>query len=571
MGPMPTTFGAEAANIDAAARRSALLGIDPSVSEIPHAGEPHDAAQVVRRLSRPVLDELIARVADAALGVVLADRRGGLTWRGAANRDTLAAMDARNLDVGCSLAEGDVGTNGVGTSLETRLPTIVVGDDHHLDCFKGFTCANAPIIHPITRRLEGTVGILCPVEDTGPLLLPTALQLSTEIGRLLLEHATPEERFLLEQFLLQRGRSKRATATIGEGVLIATPAAQDQLVGVDHAELWERVQAAVRNGGGGATDLDLEQPAAPTLRLRCRPLFRDGDFGGATVDLVAGRSNVSRRRQRDDRLGDLVGRSDVWRAMVRDARRAARLDVPVLVEGERGSGRLSVARALAELDGATPVTVFDSGTILIDGARDWVVGVDRAMRADGVVVLRRVGELPDNVAAALASVLASGRTSARVVATTELTSADTPGLAALFDQLDVARITVPPLRERRDDIEPLVRQLSARFGLRAIEPKVVSLLYRQAWPGNVTELGQTLRSAHASSTTEAIGVRDLPRRASTAPANRPLHGLHQQEADAIMAALRATATRREAAEMLGISRATLYRRIEAYGLAGGEF
>jgi transcriptional regulator of acetoin/glycerol metabolism len=91
-------------------------------------------------------------------------------------------------------------------------------------------------------------------------------------------------------------------------------------------------------------------------------------------------------------------------------------------------------------------------------------------------------------------------------------------------------------------------------------------LYRQPWPGNVTELRQALRSAHARAGTEALTVRHLPRHVQREPNRRPLHGLRQQEADAIVAAISSTATRADAARQLGISRATLFRRIKAYGL-----
>ncbi len=572
MVPTPRTVGGAVADIVAARRRSELSGIDPVRGEVRHVGEIRSGAEAIRQLSAPVLDDLMTRVADCSLGAVLADRDGGLTWRDAATATTLAAMDDRGLDVGSSLAEEDVGTNGVGTSLETRLPTLVVGSDHHLENFHGFTCANAPIIHPVTHRLEGTVGVLCPADDTGPLLLPTAVQLATEIGRILLERATPDERFLLEQFVLLRGRARRAVATIGRDVLIATPAAQGMLAGLDHGELWDRVRAIVRHADGGSTDVDIDRPSGQTLHLRCRPLYSGGELSGAAVDVVHDpATRGGRRRARDDRLGDLVGSSEAWRALVREARRAAKLDVPVLVVGERGSGRASVARAMAEMRANDRLTLLDSSRVLVDGAQEWASAAIAALSTEGVVLLRRVGELPDDVAAALARSLADGPLRARVIATTEHSTAATPGRAALMDQLDVVRVVIPPLRERRDDIAPLVSVLSRRYGTRAVDARAVDLLYRYSWPGNVTELCQVLRRAHATAATAAIGASDLPARIRETNSRIPTHGLQQQEADAIITALRSTTSRRAAAEMLGISRATLYRRIAAYGLdAGGS-
>lgn len=565
MGPQPSNTASVPADLVAARRRSALSGIDPDASEVPRLGDPPPASSALRELSAPVLNHLVTQIAETPLAVILADREGRVILRDAGTSATLAAMDDRCVDVGFSLAEADVGTNGVGTSLETKRPAMVIGEDHYLRSFQSFTCANAPVVDPITHRVEGTVGVLCPVDDTAPLLLPTAIHLSSQISELLLERATPDERLLLEQFLRRRRTTKRAIATIGEGVLIATAAAQRLLAGVDHAELWEHVEAAVRESRSATIDIDIERPSGAPLHLRCRAVYRAGEIGGATVEFAAARQSTTRRRS-DERLGQLIGDSVPWRAMVADALQAARLDEPVLVAGERGTGRLSVAKAIAELDRSERVLVFDSATVLLEGPREWVLEATTALAPDATVVLRRIDQLPDDVAAALAAAIANAPTGARVIATTERTVAPEPGLAALLDRLDVLRVDVPPLRDRRDDIAALVDHFGAACGRRRIDPQVIKVLYRQAWPGNVTELQQSLRAAHARASTDALGVHHLPRHLRGDSSRRPLHGLRQDEAEAIEAAIKTSPTRAAAAERLGISRATLYRRIDAYGL-----
>lgn len=568
MAPTSRRSATATADMAAARRRSTLYRLDPSATDVPLAGEPSPRSDALEQLSAPVLDQLLAQIVDTSLAVVLADGEGRVARRDAPTSATLAAMDKRRVDVGFSLAEPDVGTNGVGTSLETKRPAMVVGTDHFLEAFQMFTCANAPIFDPVTHRVEGTVGVLCPVDDTGPLLLSTALHLSARINELLLERATPAERSLLEQFLRHRRNPKTALATMGEGVLIATPAAQRLLTGVDHAELWEHVEAATRHGGETTTELSFDRPTGVPLRLRCQPVYRGGEVGGATVEFVAGRPSTRRTRRicPEDQLGDLVGASAAWRAIVRDAQQAARVDSPVLVVGDRGTGRLAIATAIADLHRSRDVRVFDSSTVLVEGAREWVLKATAAFVPDTTIVLRRIDQLPDAVAATLAAEVAATPDGARVIATTGRAAAAEPGLAALIDQLNVLRIDVPRLEDRRDDIAPLVRHLSAESGRHQVDPQVINVLYRQPWPGNVTELRQTLRSADARAATEPVGVEHLPRQIRQESSRKPLHGLRRQEADAIVAAVNSTATRTEAAELLGISRATLYRRIDAYQL-----
>lgn len=551
------------ADMAAARRRSALYGIDPITAEVPHLGEPRAAGDAVRVLSTPVLDHLVGQIDGSSLAVVLADRTGRLIHRDAPASSTLAVMDGRHIDVGFSLAEPDVGTNGVGTSLETRQPALVVGAEHYLERFQSFTCANAPIVHPISGKVEATVGVVCPVQDTGPLLLSTAMQLSAQIGQLILEQATPDERFLLDQFLRRRRSHHKAIAAVGHGVLIATPAAQRLLGGLDQAELWAQVRAVARHGA--VTEADIATPAGPALRLRCHPLFRGGDLGGAAVELIDHAGPTKRARTRR-RLGDLVGESDQWQTVVNDALEAARLDLHTLVVGERGTGRQSVAEAIVDQADNGEVRRLDSATVPIAGSHQWLADAQQALDHDqaATVLVRRIDQLPDEVAAALASLVATS--TMRVIATTEATTSDRAGLAALLDLLNVLRIDVPPLRARRQDIPPLARHFASRIGGRQLAPRAVAVLGRQRWPGNVVELRQAITSAHAKAPAGPLALQHLPRHIQRDHDRRPLHGLQQQEADAIVAAINSTKTRTEAARQLGISRATLYRRIEAYGL-----
>ena len=553
------------ADIAAARNRSVGYGLDADRPNVPHVGEPGPAANALNRLSAPVLDDLVSQITDTSLAVVVADKHGRLTRRDALSTRTRRAMDDRSLDIGYSLAERDVGTNGVGTSIETKRPTIVVGDEHFFESFHGFTCANAPVVHPITGRIEATVGVMCPVEDTSALLLPTAMRLSAQISELLIEQATPEERFLLEQFLRVRKSPRNAVAAIGNGIVIATPSAQRRLADVDHGELWSHLQSAVCDGEEVETAFD--RPAGEPLLLRCRPLFRGGDLEGAAVEFASPSTPRSRRRRSrsTERLGSLVGHSPAWRAVVDDARRAGQVDEPVLVVGERGTGRFAVADAIARRRRDEDPAVFSSAEVVVDGERAWLRRLRRAMSARQSVILRRIDQLPDDVASAVALIVHQ-QPGTSIIATTESSSGIDPGLSVLVDRLRVLQLEIPPLRERREDIAPLARHLATQLGLGELDREVVRALVRQSWPGNVTELEHALRSAAVRARSQPLVVGDLPRHLRRTNGRMPLRGLRKQEADAIIVALEESATRTEAAERLGISRATLFRRIKAYGI-----
>lgn len=554
-------------NIVESWRRSDFYGVDYSRPQLPYRGETAPAGSALAQLSSPVLDRMLDQIGDEPVGIVLADRVGSLTHRGAGQRRLLSTMDNHQIDLGFNLAESEIGTNGVGTSLETKRPTLVVGDQHYLESLKSFSCANAPIVHPITNRLEGTVGLLCGADNAAnPLLLPAASMLASQIRQLLLDHARPEERALLDQFLLARKRTNDAVVTMNADVLIASPAAQPLLIDFDQARLWDHVVRALQQGQPGQTELP--DKGGQPIRLRCRPVHLSGKFVGAVVEFLAESPPASRAKHSPPRrLPGLVGRSVPWQGVVRQSHSSAHGGRPVLFVGERGTGRLAIAKATATLAAAGTVKVVDSSYILIDGRRAWLRGLRNALRSENTVIIRHADRLPTDIAEATAALLDDAPSTARLLGTSEVATSQQAGVAAVLDRLGGFRIEVPPLRHRRDDISVLALAFLDGHGHQSIPDDFARLLYSQPWPGNLVELHQTLKVAVAKSGNQALALHHLPKRLS-AHARRPaLHGLRQQEADAIIEALATTeGNKHEAARLLGISRATLYRRINSYRL-----
>jgi two-component system response regulator HydG len=143
----------------------------------------------------------------------------------------------------------------------------------------------------------------------------------------------------------------------------------------------------------------------------------------------------------------------------------------------------------------------------------------------------------------------------------------------LYYRLRVVEVVVPPLRDRREDILPLARQLLAgaakRLGrkLPTLTPDAASALLRYAWPGNVRELENSLERAVALAQSDRIDTDDLPPEVGSMLPARPVSGefrlLAEVERDYIAAALEASGgNRAKAAKRLGIGEATLYRKLK---------
>jgi DNA-binding NtrC family response regulator len=321
------------------------------------------------------------------------------------------------------------------------------------------------------------------------------------------------------------------------------------------------------------------------------------------------RSEVSTLR---NRLGvrlaarELIGVSRPMVQLKETIARVAPTDAAVLVEGETGTGKELVAAAIHRLSprsqapfipvncGAIPADLMESeffGHVrgAFTGAVADTLGLFRSAHG-GTLFLDEVGELPPVLQVKLLRVLqekevrpvGSTRSHAvdfRIIAATNrpLEQAVSEGRFRqdLFYRLNVVRVEIPPLRDRREDIPVLLthflREFNERFGqdVREVTPQALAALQAYQFPGNVRELENLLERAYALGATRAIGLADLPA-LSPAPAvvtaPQPLVALAELERELILRALRLHANRDHAARSLGISQRTLYRRMKEYGI-----
>jgi DNA-binding NtrC family response regulator len=313
------------------------------------------------------------------------------------------------------------------------------------------------------------------------------------------------------------------------------------------------------------------------------------------------------RRLLDERgrFHDIIGRSDAIRRVVRLVQQVAPTDVTVLIEGETGTGKELVARAihresarrkgpfvavncagLSEELAASQLFGHRRGAFT--GAVTDAVGMFEAARG-GTLFLDEIGDLPLRVQTTLLRVLEEravtriGETQPRAVdvrivaaANRELAREVAAGRfrADLLYRIRVGRIHLPPLRERREDLPLLVRHILSEQ--RAITGRPVETVSDEAmqamlayeWPGNVRELKHALGYSVIHCPGAAVELEDLPPELlERAPPVAAAGDLPADERERIAAALARTGGERKgAAALLGVSRATLYRRMAQYGI-----
>ena len=316
-----------------------------------------------------------------------------------------------------------------------------------------------------------------------------------------------------------------------------------------------------------------------------------------------------RRTQGNPNIASFVGVSKAVKQVITLVDMVAKSDCCVLLEGESGTGKELVARRLHAKSPRRnkpfiPVncagiseTLFESqffGHVrgAFTGAEQSILGLVRSA-ADGTLFMDEVGEVPLSLQPKLLRMLQNGEV--MPVGTAKAMPVDTRFIAAtshhlledvrkerfrhdLYHRLNVVRIELPPLRQRPDDIPPLLDHYLAGYARRYnrpvphVAPQVRRQLTEHSWPGNVRELVNWVERIYATGLSAETLAESLLAEAqfSTPGAEDSMKPatLEQAERHAITRALQAAGNNRSrAAEILEINRATLLRKISQYDIA----
>jgi len=363
------------------------------------------------------------------------------------------------------------------------------------------------------------------------------------------------------------------------------------------------IDAAVRALHHGADDF-LTKPLDPDV------------LSSRVAELIDRRPSA--RGVESSAVGGMVGRAPAMQAVFAAVRNVAGTDATVLITGETGTGKELVAQAIHDLSprrggpfvpvncasvaeglleselfghvrGAFTGAVRDKAG-LFEAARGGTLLLDEIGDTSGSLQQRLLRVLQENEVTPVGSVKARS-VDVRVIAATnrDLREAMTAGRFRedLFYRLNVFHIGLPPLRERRSDIPLLVetglQRLRAKnrdFIRLSCSPLAMHMMRAYSWPGNVREVFAAVQSAAIHAGGERIEAQHLP--AAIRGADDTENGVSRSERyrvetdesserEAIRAALDdANGVRARAAQILGMGRTTLWRKMKQYGLASGD-
>jgi transcriptional regulator of acetoin/glycerol metabolism len=267
----------------------------------------------------------------------------------------------------------------------------------------------------------------------------------------------------------------------------------------------------------------------------------------------------------------LVGSGPLWLRGCRQVDAARASGEWLSLAGEPGTGKLALLRAVHRR--RNPVGTFHVLDAAQAGGHDWMArALGELLEGEGSLVIRHVDRLSTLGLQALWIVLeqalAAGRQQVLWVAVTLSHGPVSSDLARLL-KFYPAAVELPPLRHHIEDVHELVPLFLARLnphGPPACSPEAMHLLLRSNWPGNTEQLWQVLRRVVQHRRTGTIHPGDLPPECWSV-SRRQLSPLESIERDAIVQSLLDhQGNKAKGAESLGMSRATIYRRIHEYGI-----
>jgi len=582
--------------------------VAPSVLEHARILERSEPLQDVLEIASGEMTRLYRQLADRQ-AVLLSDARGVILScvTGDADRQL---FEQAGLSLGADWSEACEGTNGIGTCVVERQSLIIHRDEHFRSLHTDLTCSASPVFDPHGELLAvlDVSSVRDRVSRQGQFHTMTLVNLTAKVIETSYFLRLFEDQWLL-RFQAQVEYlglfSEGLLAFDGEGRVLAANQSALNLLGHARGELLGLSMEALFDcrlddlfGRAG------EQPG-PGWPLRTR----DGREFFAVLRGRPRRPTVVLARPAPALAvpGICLGDETLQRAF-RQALRVFEHDVPLLLHGETGSGKEAFAKAVHQGSSraqkpfvalncaAIPESLIESelfgyrGGSFTGARKEGMPG--RLLQANGgTLFLDEIGDMPLALQTRLLRVLeerqvvpiggAPQEVDVRILSAThrDLRERVAAGLFRedLYYRLNGLELSLPPLRERADKAELIDHLLAEEARGRSIrlEPAARQALLDYAWPGNVRQLRNVLRTLAALSEDGWVYLTDLPAELRQVRALPPAvepddrqQPLQRAERDTLLAALEAHHWHvSRTAEQLGISRNTLYRKLQRHGIS----
>ncbi len=587
------------------------LAVAPTVLEHERVLESRDRLRQVLQIADGEMNSLHQQLSGAGHAVLLTDARGVILNCVTAPSER-RIFERAGLWLGADWSEAREGTNGIGTCLVERQALTIHQDEHFRGRHTGLTCSASPVFDPH--------GELLAVLDVSSARADASRQSQFHTMALVnLSAKMIESCYFLRCFdnhwLLRFHLQAESVGLFSEGLLAFDGEGRIRAVNQSALNLLGNLRGGLL---GQPVEmffdcrLDDLLGRATALASTSWPLrTRDGRRlfasvrGQQTRPLSA--PSVAAAKPDDICLLDPALQNDFRRAV-----RVFERDVPLLLNGETGSGKEAFAKAVhqASQRAGKPFIALNCASIpesLIEselfgyrggsftGARKEGMRGKLQQADGGTLLLDEIGDMPLGLQTRLLRVLEERQVvpiggepqdvDVRIISATHRNLLDRVADGSfredLYYRLNGLEVALPALRERSDKAQLLDFILAREAGRQPVQldPAARRLLLDFAWPGNVRQLRNVLRTLVALCEDGRIGVHDLPALVRTAPlaaaapvvpVDNPAHPLDDAERQALLAVLEEKRWHMtQVAAQLGVSRNTLYRKLRKHGLSKG--
>ncbi|WP_120005747.1 helix-turn-helix domain-containing protein [Nesterenkonia muleiensis] len=493
------------AEIQSSWRRSIASKVDP-------AGEPRvedfgAREELISQVAARVMDRWYSSLTNTRATLLLGNAEGRIVWRRTIDARDHLTLDRVGAVEGGDFSESASGTNGLGTSIEARSPILVRGGQHFLESLRNVACAAAPVIHPLTGRIVGSVSLTVAAEQANDYMVAVARQASREIADVLLHGSDSEDMALALAFRKARSH-RRGVLVMNRDAIMSDLPALSRIDTETHAQIWD--QLVGRLGGGEQRRINLPE-----------------------VGLAGLVTNIGTNSEPVLEL------------------RTTAVETPPQQRTAASKDRVEAGTARG-----TPAPPQDAD----DAVRSWWEAMNQVAQqvpqplavgvppgSDGQQWVRRWSQ-------------ASGQPGRAVV------TAASPREGAPHEARGAPAF--PPLRRRRSGLATLVKSCYQGKGP---APRFSSEAFRAllawSWPGDVAELAELVNGLSRRSTGAwLVEATDLPPHFLALP-RRELTRWEQAERDSMLEALaEAEGNKSDAAALLGIGRTTLYRKLRSLSI-----
>jgi transcriptional regulator of acetoin/glycerol metabolism len=592
------------------------------------------------------IDWLYEHIAGTGYALLLTDASGIILYEKA--EPTLAkTFHSAGLLIGADWSESSQGTNGMGTCIAEARAVTVHLEEHFHGCHIGLSCSAAPICDPSGSLLAVLDASTLDARDTRVSQAHTMalVNLSARLiekcvflrhfreTTILRFHARPELVNLQHDGAIALGNDAKVLSADGTAVRLLGARHRDELIGKRIDEVFDMRMEDIFAGSGGKNELVRVRDSLLGRRFfasmaqdpgAIRAAYNHSRSSHSVLQLAA-----TAARKSSLQLDELAGDDPQMLRNVRSARRVASSQVPVMIQGPTGAGKEAFARALHAASGradkpfvalncaAIPESLIESELFgyrpgAFTGARKEGMKGKIFQSSGGTLFLDEIGDMPLLLQTRLLRVLEEQEVmplgaETPIKVDLHVICASHQNLRGmiqrgtfredLYYRLNGITLELPPLAQRTDK-ERLIREFLAAETSdgrpAAIEMDAFECLLSYAWPGNIRELRNVIRTALAICDGGVVRLSDLPSEvrehlAPTASISMSASGLtspvgmvssttpstqvgasafDDAERDVLLRAIRDHGgNMSHAAKALGVSRNTLYRRCKRLGLA----